>query len=78
MKTIKFRLVKKDKSWTLQIRSFIFFWKNVGEYSGAEAGSYYQISYFDSKKDAIKELKKFIKYKEDKVIFKQLPTIKYF
>ena len=76
MKTIKFRLIKKNKNWYAQVKN-IFQWKTIGEWHGSDAGSVFIETSFKNKKLAIKGVKNSIEFKNDRVVFVQYPTIKY-
>jgi hypothetical protein len=74
MKTAKFRLLKRDKYWYIQLHR-IFGWKTYGKLHG---GSVWIEESFKSKKDALKTLPKTIKTRKELVNFIQYPTIRIF
>jgi hypothetical protein len=77
MKTVKFRLLKRDKNWYLQLHR-IFGWKTYGKTHGSNGGSAWIEESFESKKDALKTLPKTIKTRRGLVKFIQYPTIRIF
>jgi hypothetical protein len=77
MKTAKFRLLKRDKYWYIQLHH-IFGWKTYGKTHGSNGGSTWIEESFKSKKDALKALPKTIKTRKELVNFIQYPTIRIF
>jgi len=77
MKTVKFRLLKKDDYWFIQVRRF-FRWKTHSYLAGSNAGSVWIESAYKSKKEAMKYLPEVVDTREDRTRFIQYPTIRMF
>jgi hypothetical protein len=77
MKTVKFRLVKRNGAWIIQFRK-LFWWKNFGYYQGSFAGSIFMTKVYLSKKEAIANVAEAANVRENSALFIQYPTIKKF
>jgi len=77
MKTLKFRLLKKDDHWYIQLRRF-FRWKTHSYLALGFGGSVWIQRAYKSKKEAMKYLPEVVDTREDRTRFIQYPTIRMF
>jgi hypothetical protein len=78
MRTVNFRLLKRDHHWFIQLKKAFRGWKTHGRRHGANGGSAWIADAYQTKKEALKAVPKVTTTRKKETLFVQHPTIKIF